>query len=499
MLQRALTVVTYSYADGHMTHRISDVRRTRAAEWGALERFVASPTRLGALWGTRRSGVSALAGALARATGGLHLQPGRLDPALCLAEVGASLGARLGVGTIGFPSWTDALDGLLGTADCPVVVLDGFGHLTDASPDLAAALARALGSQRPPGAPRLLLCGSGAARRPGLFAPEQPLHGLADLVVELEPLDFRAAARCWGVGDPALARRVHTVVGGVAGYRDLIPGPTRSPGRFDRWIVTTVLAPGSPLLEEDALALRSCGLEATVHRSVIAAVGRGDRTPSEVAHRIARPVTSLSGPVERLVAAGLLRRIPDPLRTRRSRYEPADPFLAFHDAVVRPNLAALRAGRADEVWAQARRVWQSTLLGPHLASLCREAVERHAHEFGVAGAALVGATEVADRRRNVVHELDVVATDADGRVVALGAVHPGNRPRPAADLVSLEHARARIGERATEARLLLFAAAGFTPELREAARGRTDVELIGLARLYGRAQRLSEPPEPITA
>lgn len=492
-------MVSLSYAVSHMIPRISDVRRTRPNEWGLLERFVTSPSRLGALWGTRRSGVSALGAELARTTGGLHLEPGRLDPALCLAEAGVALGARLGVGPIGFLSWADALDGLLAAPGCPVVVLDGLGHLTDASPDLATALARAVGTERPAGGTRLLLSGSGAARRPGLFAPEQPLHGLADLVVELGPLGFRAAARHWGVGDPALARRVHTVVGGIPGYRDLIPGPTRSPGRLDRWIVTAVLAPGSPLLEEDALALRACGLDATVHRSVLAAVARGDRTPSEVARRIARPVTSLSGPIERLVAAGLLRRIPDPLRTRRSRYEPADPFLAFHDAVVRPNLAQLRAGRAAEVWTQSRRVWQSTLLGPHLASLCRQAVGRYGAEFGIAGAELIGATEVPDRRRNVVHQLDVVATGADAQVVTLGTVHPGSGPRTTADLTALEHARARIGTRAHTARLLLFAAGGFAPELLEAARGRTDVELIGLDRLYGRGQRLSEPPEPITA
>ena len=103
-----------------------------------------------------------------------------------------------------------------------------------------------------------------------------------------------------------------------------------------------VLTPASPLLEEDTLVLHASGLSSNVYRSILTAVARGDRTPTGISSRTGRPVTALARPIERLTEAGLLIQVPDPVRARRSRYELADPFISFHDAIIRPNRTRIR-------------------------------------------------------------------------------------------------------------------------------------------------------------
>ena len=99
--------------------------------------------------------------------------------------------------------------------------------------------------------------------------------------------------------------------------------------------------------------LQASGLEANIYRSILTAVARGDKTPSGVASRIGRPASALARPFDKLTEAGLLDRIADPLRSRRSRYELADAFLVFHDAIIRPNRTRLRRRAQAEVWAEA--------------------------------------------------------------------------------------------------------------------------------------------------
>ena len=468
----------------------------REPEWAELSSFISAHSRLGVVWGPRRAGKSVLLSAAAEEAGGLYYEAVRQDPALSLADIGRTVGKRLGAGPVMYRDWDEALSSLLTLPNCPVVVIDEFGYLCEASPELPSVVQRVIDTSRRAGgitgqrAPsRLIICGSAVARLSHLLDRDQPLFGRAQLAQVIDAFDFRAAARFWGVADlPALAVQLHAVVGGLPGYRDVVVDAPRSIGTFSKWIIERVIAPSSPLLEEDALVLQASGLEANIYRSILTAVARGDQTPSGVASRIGRPASALARPFDKLTEAGLLDRIADPLRSRRSRYELADAFLVFHDAIIRPNRTRLRRRAQAEVWAEAEPTWHAGIVGPHFERICRQATFHYPREFGFGGVAAVGSTVVADpvARRN--HELDVVATRSDGQIVAIGEAKHTAASRGIQEVERLAAIRALLpNPDDRDCVLAVFSANGFTPELVKTASERQDVELIDLNRLYGRA------------
>ena len=466
----------------------------RVDEWRELATFVNDPSRLGVVWGPRRAGKSVLLAALAEAAGGMYVEAVRQDATLNLADLGRAVGERTGVGEVLYKSWAEAIDGLLTLPGCPVVVLDEFGYLCETSPELPSIIQRAIDRSRRTSArkhdstTRLVLCGSAVTQISHLLDRDQPLFGRAQLALVVDAFDFRTAASYWGVdSDPRLAMLVHAALGGLPGYLDVVTEPPTSVANFDKWVTSRVLSPASPLLEEDTLVLQSSGLTANVYRSILTAVARGDRTPTGIASRTGRPATALARPIERLTEAGLLLQVLDPLRARRSRYELADPFISFHDAIIRPNRTRVRRRQQREVWTESKATWQSGIVGPHFERLCREATLMYGTEFGLHSVAQVGSTEVADAKGRRSHELDLVAANPSGEIIAIGEAKHTAAPRGNADLERLEHIRSLLPQPNDRlCQLLLFSVSGFERNVIKVAKARSDVELIDISRLYGK-------------
>ena len=466
----------------------------RIDEWDELSTFVSEPTRLGVVWGPRRAGKSVLLAALSEAAGGLYVEAVRQDAALSLADIGRVVGERVGVGAVRYATWSEAIEGLLSLPNCPVVVLDEFGYLCEASPELPSVIQRAVDRGRrgkqgaANAASRLVLCGSAVAQIAHLLDRDQPLFGRAQLAQVVDAFDFRTAAAYWGLAkNPRLAVLVHAALGGLPGYRDVVSeGPSSLPD-FDEWMASRVLTPASPLLEEDTLVLQASGLSANVYRSILTAVARGDRTPTGISLRTGRPASALARPIERLTEAGLLIQVPDPVRARRSRYELADPFISFHDAIIRPNRTRIRRRQQRVVWSENEATWNSQIVGPHFERLCRQATLLYGAEFGLETIAVVGATSIADAKGRRSHELDLVANSPSGDIIAIGEAKHTTTARGPADLERLEHIRGLLPpSTGQKCRLLLFSASGFERSLIRTTSTRTDVELIDVARLYGK-------------
>jgi hypothetical protein len=91
---------------------------------------------------------------------------------------------------------------------------------------------------------------------------------------------------------------------------------------------------------------------------------------------------------------------------------------------------------------------------------------------------------ISDAQERSQLELDAVAIDDRGRILAIAEAKASTRPVHVTVLARLERARSLLGDRADEARLLVFAQSGFTAALRTHARSRPDVDLVDLTRLY---------------
>lgn len=421
----------------------------REFEWSTLERFVERGQRLSVVYGPRRVGKSFLLDAVCEAAGGRRYQAITGVATTQLADFGRELGNWLGAGPLSIDGWADALD-RLARVEVPFVALDELPYLTEATPELPSLLQRYVDGDS---GPSLVLSGSALSVMSDLVEARAPLYGRAAAIVVPTPLTGRDLAALWRTSDPLNALWVDAALGGLPGYRPLVepPGEDR-----DAWIVEELLAPGSPLLdaaEADLANVPDLPALRGVYRAILGAIAGGERTFSAISRVAGLPSGALSRPLAALQRAGLVERIGDPLRSRRDRYELADPHLRLWLSIIAPNRSRLQAGAAAEVWDRVgATTWPSQVLGPRWESIARAHLARGATErLGPVDA--VGATTVADRGRRRNHELDLVAM-RDGGVAAIGEAKL--RSLGSEDLERLLHVRDLLG--APGARLVLASA-----------------------------------------
>lgn len=464
-----------------------------------LDNEVARPT-LGLVYGRRRIGKSTLLVEQTRARGGFYFEATRVETPVQLARLGEALGGHLGVGRIGLDGWEDAVQQLLRLgADDPVpVVLDEFGHIVEADGAVPSVLAAALGPGRDTATTsqaRVVACGSAIAMMRALTADQAPLRGRAGMELLMLPDDYRTAATRLPEGaDLELAMRVYAVIGGVVGYAtDMVDFDLPDSSQdFDRWVVERVLSPGATLhheattlLAEDPTLARANPL---LHHSILGAIANGSVTAGRISERVGRPVSNLAPSLNRLVDAGFVVREEDPIRGRRPTYSLADPYLQFHYAVLEPHRPLLRRRDLGAVWRdQLTRRFGSQVRGPVFERQARTWVRRFADTSTVPGSrAHVGPSTVSTGGRR--RQIDVLVAEGDAStptertVVAIGEAKAG-QTMTTRHLHQLAQARAALGPRAADARLLLFAPS-FHPELVTAAGERPRIELIDLERLY---------------
>ena len=476
----------------------------RVTEWNDLADFATQRgrgTRLAIVRGRRRQGKSYLLRRLAHATEGFYYQAVEEEQSQALAGFGRALGEYLNVpgGRLALNGWDDALGALsdmqVGSRPRPVV-LDEFPYLLSHSPELPSLLQRHIDSTKDgPGSLRLILCGSALSVMSKLLEGAHALRGRASVDIVMRTFDYRTAADFWGIGDPTTALLVHAVVGGTPGYRDLLPAaPPKRPRDFATWLAAGPLNPASALFREDDYLLmeeRSFS-DRQLYHSVVSAIAGGATSQGSIALALQREQRAVQHPLRALEEAGFVIAADDALRSRRPIYRIADPIVRFHHAVTRRDLARFEDRRTAEAWEDAQPRFKTHVLGPHFEDIARQFAFRFASSSTVGGTvATVAPAVVNDSKARTQHDIDVVSIgrerDGSRPVLALGEAKHTEAKRTLGDLARLERIRALVATKhpsAANARLLLFSATGFEPNLARAAAGRNDLELIDVVRLY---------------
>jgi uncharacterized protein len=471
----------------------------RQWEWSTLTSHVAATSdlaTLGVVSGRRRQGKSYVLERLCQATGGFyHLATEATDHEnrQLLSSAIAEFEGRATRPHL--PDWPTAIDALLrlGPESGIAVVIDEFPFLCKPTPELPSVILRALsGSQQKRGAARsrLLLCGSAQRFMGSLLSGAAPLRGRAGLELVIRSFDYRTAAEFWAIYDPALAVRVHAVVGGTPAYaREFTNGDHPSSlNDFDDWVCRTALSTSSPLFREGKYLLAEDVdiRETALYHSVLAAIAGGNSTRGGIANYIGRPADALAHPLTVLEDAGFIAREDDAFNARRSTYVMREPIIAFYHALIRPDLGALANPKNTErVWQARQPTFRAKVLGPHFEALCRDWTLSHADE-GTFGAMIsaVGVGTVNDATAKATAEIDVVAFDIDRKLVGIGEAKWGERIGTR-HLDRLRHVRALLatsGRDVTACKLALYSGVGFSDELLRAAND--DVVLVDLQRLY---------------
>jgi uncharacterized protein len=421
----------------------------RDLEWAIFERFAEREKGLAIVYGPRRVGKSFLLDAVCEATGGRRYQAIGGVAATQLADFGRELGEWLGAGPLRIDGWADALE-RLAKVELPFIALDELPYLTEVSPEIPSLLQRYVDAGE---GPSLIVSGSALSVMSDLVESRAPLYGRAAAVVVPAPLGGADLTTLWGTDDPLGALWIDAVLGGLPGYRPLVESPG---SERNAWMIEEVLSAGSPLLdaaEADLANVPELPALRGVYRAILAAIAAGERSFSAISRVAGLPSGALSRPLATLQRAGLIERVVDPLRSRRDRYELADPHLRFWLAIVSPSRSRLQAGAAAEVWKRVgTTTWPSQVLGPRWESVVRDHIARGG-EKRLGAPDLVGTTSVSDRRRRESQELDLIAM-RDKEIVALGETKL--RKLDATDLDRLLYIRDLL--EAPAARLILASA-----------------------------------------
>lgn len=466
-----------------------------------VSNFIDSAARrplLGLVYGRRRIGKSTLLVSEVDRRQGFYFEATRVGSRVQLDRLGAELGHHLGVGRLALDTWDDAIRALVALgANGPVpVVIDEFGHVLEADRSVDSTIAAAFGPgarRGPASQARLVLCGSAISVMRALTAGEAPLRGRAGMELIMHANDYRSATAF--LNDPADLRtavQVYAVIGGVVGYAtDMVNFdlPAQADD-IDRWIVQRILSPGATMRNEATTLLAEdpvmAGGGSLLHHSILAAIANGSVTAGSIARQVGKAVSNLAPSLNRLVDAGFVVRLEDPIRDQRPLYALDDPFLQFHYAILDPHGSLLRDRAPGTVWNNRLRAsFDSRVRGPAFEAQARTWARRFASTSTLDPGSRIGPSVVTID--GVDHELDLVAatdgpTAGERTIVALGEAKAGET-LGTGHLNRLERARTALGQRAVDARLLLFGTE-IDPSLARAASTRTDVEVVDLDRLY---------------
>lgn len=302
--------------------------------------------------------------------------------------------------------WGDALR-LLAAAlpgDAPsIVVFDELPYLMDERRAFEGVLQRTWDRYLARKPVLLILVGSDLSMMEALNSYQRPFHQRGREMV-IGPLNPAEVAGMLGL-DAADAFDAALVTGGLPLIcTDWQPGQD-----LTAFLDESVNNPTSPLLVSAERSLAAEFPEASQARSVLAAIGSGERTFTNIA-RAAGGIASgslhrsLKILTDKRVVAG--ERPLSTVPSRDTRYRVADPYLRFWLRFLAPSMAQIERGRGDIVLTRIRRDW-TAWRGRVVEPLVREALARLLPDGTLPAAPAIGGYWT---RSNDV-EIDIVGAD----------------------------------------------------------------------------------------
>jgi hypothetical protein len=314
-----------------------------------------------------------------------------------------------------YPDWNTLFEALnFRTQERFTLCLDEFPYLAKSSPELPALLQKLIDSKSL--RYNIILCGSSQQLMHGLVLDAtSPLYGRADQILKLSPVQIpylREAMAC----SAEEAVEEYAVWGGVPRYWEI----RLQSSSLNQAIEYNLLNAQGLLFEEPYRLFMDDMRDIVQASTLLSFIGNGVNRLSEIAARANKPATSLSGPLDKLITLGYIRReIPfgeSPRNSKKGLYKVSDPFMDFYFRFVVPNRSLIELGRRDAVMEFVMRHFNS-YVSWHWEELCRR---------GVSGQVIMGQRYGLAMRwwgnisRSEQIEIDVVAESTDGKYLLVG-------------------------------------------------------------------------------
>jgi uncharacterized protein len=473
-----------------MPARQSFLNRTHELERLQL-RWDSGEAQIFTLWGRRRVGKSALLLRFAEDKRHVYFEATSGTRSDQLSDFSDRLAQATGRTALSAHSWREALDAIADWArEGPVlVVLDEFQHLAREQRDIGSTINvwwRERGEQLPI---FLVLCGSEV----GFFEREvagysATTYGRRAGQLRLRPFRPEDVALFLPEWTPEQRVAAYAVFGSMPYYLAHV----RPEQDLAENILNLVLVSDGLLHEEARLLLGQELTDAGGYFSVLRAIAAGQTRVSQIATRtgVRGGAMRVSQMLDVLQRMWLVQRIvpvtvANPERSRLTRYRISDPYLRFWFRFVLPSHDRLMDPASAYRHLQRRVLPQldDFISAPAFEEVCQSWLRRET-DAAAAGRWWGKVREISDKaQRNVDRELDAVAVNDDGRVIAVGSCKWTAGALPYGEKAKLEALATHIAPHDPPPDLYFFARSGFARRLIEEAKGDSRIRLVTPDRL----------------
>jgi len=445
------------------------------------------------LWGRRRVGKSLLLLHFAQGKRHLYFEATSGTAADQLADFSVRLADATARAALSASSWRDALDAVADWAgEGPVlVVLDEFQHIARESSEIGSIVNvwwRERGADLPI---FLVLCGSEV----GFFEREvvgysASTYGRRAGQLRLRPFSPKDVALF--LADWTAEERIaaYAVFGNMPYYLAQI----RPRESLAENILNLILMGDGLLHEEARLLLEQELTDAAGYFSVLRAIAAGQTRVSQIAARtgVRGGATRVSQMLDTLRDLWLVERVVpvtvmNPERSRQSFYRIVDPYLRFWFRFVLPFQDRLIDAGGAERHLAARVLPQMDefVSSPAFEEVCRQWLLGELDAAASVGRWWGKVREMRGRDlRDIDRELDVVAVDDDGRVIALGSCKWTAGEMPYSEKIKLDALATYLLGDAESPALYFFARSGFEERLAAQAEQDPRIHLVTPGELF---------------
>ena len=358
----------------------------------------------------------------------------------------------------------------------PIIVIDEFQYIGKSNPAFPSIFQRIWEEQLKDRSVMVILCGSLISLMESqTLSYSSPLYGRRTAQIRLKQIPFRYYHEFFPDKSPRELVEYYSVTGGVPKYIELFS----ESNDIYHAIQKNILNRSGYLYDEPHFLLQQEVSEIGNYFSVIRAIAAGNSKLSAISTVLEVKSTSLTKYLKTLIDLDILEReVPvteeNPEKSKKGLYKIKDNYLRFWFAFIYPNMSFIESGNSAIVLDKIRK----SMVSGHTAFVYEDVCREQMWKLNANGSWPFHFSKLG-RWWDSRNEIDIAAIDPDGSNLILGECKFWQEPVGSNILYALEQKAAAVEWRKDRRHtwLILFSAAGFTDELKEIAKSRSDLIL----------------------
>lgn len=358
----------------------------------------------------------------------------------------------------------------------PIIVIDEFQYIGKSNPAFPSIFQRIWEEQLKDRSVMVILCGSLISMMESqTLSYSSPLYGRRTAQIRLKQIPFRYYHEFFPDKSPRELVEYYSVTGGVPKYIELF---SESDDIYHA-IQKNILNRSGYLYDEPHFLLQQEVSEIGNYFSVIRAIAAGNSKLSAISTVLEVKSTSLTKYLKTLIDLDILEReVPvteeNPEKSKKGLYKIKNNYLRFWFAFIYPNMSFIESGNSTIVLDKIRK----SMVSGHTAFVYEDVCREQMWKLNANGAWPFHFSKLG-RWWDSRNEIDIAAIDPDGSNLILGECKFWQEPVGSNILYALEQKAAAVEWRKDRRHtwLILSSAAGFTDELKEIAKSRSDLIL----------------------